>query len=472
MIRLHRTAASLSPPRLRSRPPLVSLDIDSTSQAPLRPCACQLAGSGLRNGDASAAHAKRTARKEGQADATMSQPHNEHLRSPHEQAAAQHHQQHESAAQRQDRCLKPCHRPASSRYPTAAARTACHQTSSDGDSRTANTPHAGTDICEAPSPRSPSRSVSTDIELLAGREMCEDASLPQPTVSGRSPSWRHATPLRSPVPLRDMKKQLRRMRALQEPTASEVLDMVGRAHQLAATVDASRPSHAMSAPDLAVTEAGSPTYPPEVAMSRSSVGCRHPQNDWQLPAEAPLRFDSSTGQPVVGLADWNERASRDWLRSLRLEVSEAEEAAPLLQNPLRNGTLLRDLARTLRQRAGGVRDRAAGGAPARLPRTLGQARIVVAGALRALGMHAPHCRSSASDELTTQQRRVSSHDGAPDTPSEAGHTLTYEERFHLTVESMLCGSHRTIWGIIGHVRVTTDRERAHGTFQSSRKFDA
>lgn len=35
---------------------------------------------------------------------------------------------------------------------------------------------------------------------------------------------------------------------------------------------------------------------------------------------------------------------RSWLREARLGVTSADEAAPLLQNPLRNGVLLCDLA--------------------------------------------------------------------------------------------------------------------------------
>ena len=66
-----------------------------------------------------------------------------------------------------------------------------------------------------------------------------------------------------------------------------------------------------------------------------------------LVASLPLRFDPSSRQPVVELASWDERDARAWLTPLRLEVTAAEEAATLLDNPLCNGMLLHDLARTL-----------------------------------------------------------------------------------------------------------------------------
>ena len=47
------------------------------------------------------------------------------------------------------------------------------------------------------------------------------------------------------------------------------------------------------------------------------------------------------------LLDFLNTCWRSWLREAQLGVTAADEAAPLLENPLRNGTLLCDLAGSL-----------------------------------------------------------------------------------------------------------------------------
>jgi hypothetical protein len=123
------------------------------------------------------------------------------------------------------------------------------------------------------------------------------------------------------------------------------------------------------------------------------------------PAEAPLWFDPASLQPVVTGSDWDTAATEAWLWGLRLELTSAEFKSDLLANPLRNGTLLWDLACTLTA----VSPRSALEVPlpdhplhSRRPSNLHQARILINAAMRYLGLHDPKCEGGCKELLQSK----------------------------------------------------------------------
>ncbi|KAL0055424.1 hypothetical protein WJX82_000300 [Trebouxia sp. C0006] len=91
-----------------------------------------------------------------------------------------------------------------------------------------------------------------------------------------------------------------------------------------------------------------------------------------------MRFCLSSPQPAVGAGLWEEQTTRSWLREAGLAVLVPDERAALMDNPLRNGLLLCDLAGALEGRiVWGVN---------RKPRTLSSARGNIMAALGHLGM--------------------------------------------------------------------------------------
>ena len=216
-------------------------------------------------------------------------------------------------------------------------------------------------------------------------------------------------------------------------------------------------------------KAGSHTEEPDSAATASvtipadwqnSKYCQH--SGFQPPAEAPLRFKTGTAQPAVELAPWQEHAARAWLSQLRLELTEDEEHAPPLRNPLYNGALLRDLALTLhvrRQHDMHIAPvHAALAAKSPHPRSLAQARGLVTLALIALGvvkeqsMAQEHgksgqpCHSSAHCHVDP----VSKHDPAAGGTKESAKCS--EDRTAKLVERFLSGSRREVWGLLFHIR--------------------
>ncbi|KAL0028514.1 hypothetical protein WJX77_011256 [Trebouxia sp. C0004] len=91
-----------------------------------------------------------------------------------------------------------------------------------------------------------------------------------------------------------------------------------------------------------------------------------------------MRYCLSSSQPAVGAGLWEEQTTRSWLREAGLAVLVPDERAALMDNPVRNGLLLCDLAGALEGRiVWGVN---------RKPRTLSSARGNIMAALGHLGM--------------------------------------------------------------------------------------
>ncbi|KAL0031718.1 hypothetical protein WJX79_003002 [Trebouxia sp. C0005] len=91
-----------------------------------------------------------------------------------------------------------------------------------------------------------------------------------------------------------------------------------------------------------------------------------------------MRYCLSSSQPALGAGLWEEQTTRSWLREAGLAVLPPDERATLMDNPLRNGLLLCDLAGALEGRfVWGVN---------RKPRTLSSARGNIMAALGHLGM--------------------------------------------------------------------------------------
>lgn len=102
------------------------------------------------------------------------------------------------------------------------------------------------------------------------------------------------------------------------------------------------------------------------------------------PRPSEAHVSASSGED----SHWDKRACVVWLRGLRLELTEAEMHAELLDNPLRNGTLLWALSHTLtalaaREVRGEAKQAGRGPSPIghRVPRTLQQARTLIHAAL-------------------------------------------------------------------------------------------
>lgn len=195
----------------------------------------------------------------------------------------------------------------------------------------------------------------------------------------------------------------------------------------------------------------------------------------QLLDSVVLRFESGSRQPVVALSGWDEQAARAWLLSLRLELTLSEEGAMVLDNPLCNGMLLHDLARTV------LAERA----PHRLPpphkppHTLAEARailtesielLIFAGTLPAHGCspndkpvrHQKHgCAWSVSPPHHSAPRApvdARTHDqGAVNPTLRPVGTLDlgpgHAERLHAVVEAVLRGRTSIAWGVIAHMRM-------------------
>ncbi|KAG2493167.1 hypothetical protein HYH03_008589 [Edaphochlamys debaryana] len=104
---------------------------------------------------------------------------------------------------------------------------------------------------------------------------------------------------------------------------------------------------------------------------------------------APLSEPISIRRPFA----WQERETRHWLEDLSLRVSPAEEAAPLLDNPLRNGVLLAALAARL------VGAPLPAGVLTVPPRDVRSARTNILGALDHLGLLAAPWAPPADAEL-------------------------------------------------------------------------
>lgn len=96
---------------------------------------------------------------------------------------------------------------------------------------------------------------------------------------------------------------------------------------------------------------------------------------------------SATERIEVGRpTGWQERETRQWLSALHLAPTPADEAAPFLDNPLRNGILLARIATVVEAAAGSKDDRAASTAPAHAPRDMRAARANILSALDRLGL--------------------------------------------------------------------------------------
>ncbi|DBA67288.1 TPA: hypothetical protein ACH3X2_001593 [Trebouxia sp. C0005] len=126
-----------------------------------------------------------------------------------------------------------------------------------------------------------------------------------------------------------------------------------------------------------------------------------------------MRYCLSSSQPALGAGLWEEQTTRSWLREAGLAVLPPDERATLMDNPLRNGLLLCDLAGALEGRfVWGVN---------RKPRTLSSARGNIMAALGHLGM------------LTAQTCPTG---------------MLHE------VEHVLQGRQASIWGLLNHLRLT------------------
>eukprot|EP00198_Chlamydomonas_reinhardtii_P010404 XP_001699741.1 predicted protein [Chlamydomonas reinhardtii] len=87
---------------------------------------------------------------------------------------------------------------------------------------------------------------------------------------------------------------------------------------------------------------------PDAMQQRSSGGYQDAAvvlSEWKVPATFTAAEPRGT-EPISIRRPfaWQERETRHWLEDLGLMVSHVEEAAPLLDNPLRNGLLLAALA--------------------------------------------------------------------------------------------------------------------------------
>ena len=116
----------------------------------------------------------------------------------------------------------------------------------------------------------------------------------------------------------------------------------------------------------------------------------------------------------------------------------SEEVAPLLQNPLRNGALLRDVLHTMMLRAGQIVP-AGPRAPFKTPKTIPAARQSILLLLRML--------DCPTTEIHT----------SPGTNMYPGSHPSMQERLEVMVEQILRGERRTIWGLLTHLRMASER---------------
>jgi hypothetical protein len=218
------------------------------------------------------------------------------------------------------------------------------------------------------------------------------------------------------------------------------------------------------------------------------------------PAVAPLRFDPGSGQPVIGLADWDKRDTCSWLLQLRLEVTADEERAPLLSNPLRNGLLFHDLACTLLLLKNAAHDTHGRKLPpaAKPPMTLTEARRLLLQAFTLLGLRGrsrvhvgnprshlagvPHDSSeirAVAWSISPPQSGSNRCPGETPTPRCGSNVVSchaqgirkrtqslmvdqgkYEARLMVVVESLLQGQGQLAWAVLTHVRVAWQSELA------------
>jgi hypothetical protein len=131
---------------------------------------------------------------------------------------------------------------------------------------------------------------------------------------------------------------------------------------------------------------------------------------------------------------------RDWLRAVGLEITHAEETAPLLTNPVRNGSLLQAIAVYTAANAsspwvssqlGGSYSGFEGLPRFKAPRTVAAARSSLMASLHKL-------------DLSTSVVVGSVHTSGG---------LDHNTRLQMDVERVLQGDLQTIWGILNHIRI-------------------
>lgn len=132
------------------------------------------------------------------------------------------------------------------------------------------------------------------------------------------------------------------------------------------------------------------------------------------------------------------RACRQWLSCVRLQLTELEEQASLLENPLSNGALLLDLcclwlrvsSSAMPGNCNNKKDVFSDDAMWKAPQTVPEARIAIASALQALGLAVP---SQVDVGYPVLQQGTS------------------------VVEAVVQGNMQVIWGIICQVMMSLTR---------------